>query len=154
VVRLRIENSKTKEGRLLPLQRKLWEIIEARVKDRRVDPCVFHNDGQKIGDFRKAWKTACVAVGLTQIKELPDKRKIYIGSVPHDLRRCAARNLSRAGVPESVAMGITKHKTRSMYRRYRIVDEPDLIEATKALLSHLQRQPTKPVMAQLKQESK
>ena len=47
-----------------------------------------------------------------------------------DLRRCAARNLSRAGLPEAVAKDITGHKTRSMYRRYRIVDRRDLREAS------------------------
>jgi hypothetical protein len=35
-----------------------------------------------------------------------------------------------AGVREGVAMEITGHKTRSMYRRYRIGDERDLREAT------------------------
>lgn len=60
------------------------------------------------------------------------------GVIVHDLRRCAARNLSRAGVPESVAMEITGHKTRSMYRRYRIVDERDLREATERLQNHLE----------------
>ena len=70
-----------------------------------------------------------------------DSKKKYVGTIPHDLRRCAARNLSRAGVSESVAMEITGHKTRSMYRRYRIVDERDLREATERLQSHLEEQP-------------
>ena len=52
-------------------------------------------------------------------------------------RRCAARNLSRAGVREQVAMRITGHKTASMYRRYRIVDERDLKEATESLQAYL-----------------
>ena len=60
---------------------------------------------------------------------------------PHDLRRCAARNLSRAGVPEQVAMKITGHKTASMYRRYRIVDERDLREATQRLNAYIEAQP-------------
>ncbi|HEX9444419.1 MAG TPA: site-specific integrase, partial [Candidatus Binatia bacterium] len=50
-------------------------------------------------------------------------------------------NLSRAGVPEAVAMEITGHKTRSMYRRYRIVDESDLRQATERLQAHLEEQP-------------
>ncbi|MEE9144528.1 MAG: hypothetical protein V3U06_07150, partial [Candidatus Binatia bacterium] len=57
-----------------------------------------------------------------------------------------ARNLSRAGVPESVAMELTGHKTRSMYRRYRIVDERDLREATEQLQHHLEEQSKVPVV--------
>ena len=37
-------------------------------------------------------------------------------------------------------MEITGHKTRSMYRRYRIVDERDLREATEKLQTHLESQ--------------
>jgi hypothetical protein len=45
-------------------------------------PYVFHRKGQTIGDFKKAWKTAC---------------KETCGNSGSDLRRTAARNLSRAG---------------------------------------------------------
>ena len=37
-------------------------------------------------------------------------------------------------------MEITGHKTWSMYRRYRIVDEKDLMEAVEKLQTHLESQ--------------
>ena len=43
--------------------------------------------GERIYDFRKSWTTACKKVGLS-------------GMLRHDLRRTAARNLIRSGVPE------------------------------------------------------
>jgi hypothetical protein len=80
----------------------------------RIDPILFFAllkwlDGKKIGDFRKAWQTACVAAGLGVFvkKEQTEgdakkkrQRKKYVGLIIHDLRRCAARNLSRSGVSE------------------------------------------------------
>ena len=142
-VRLRIENSKNKEARVLPLTGRLFEIMEQRKNERRLDcPYVFHLKGNRIKEFRKTWRTACVAAGVGRLEKLPDsEKKKYIGTIVHDLRRCAARNLSRAGVHEDVAMEITGHKTRSMYRRYRIVDERDLRDATARLQEHLERQP-------------
>lgn len=125
VARLKAEDSKNSEPWVLPLAGGLWELIQEQAKARRLDcPHVFHDGGKKIGDFRKTWKAACSNAGLS-------------GLIIHDLRRCAARNLSRAGVSEVVAMKITGHKTPSMYRRYRIIDENELRDAQEKMQDHL-----------------
>lgn len=44
-------------------------------------------------------------------------------------RRTAARNLERAGVPRSLAMKITGHRTEAVYRRYTFTSDADQREA-------------------------
>jgi integrase len=137
VVRLRPEISKNKDGRLLPLQGKLLELIQ-RAKQSRLLTCpyVFHDKGQPIGDFRKVWKTACNAAGLGLI-------------IVHDLRRSAVRNMVRAGIPERVAMSLSGHKTRSVFDRYNIVSEADLAQAAERLQAHLEEQPRDSVIVSI-----
>jgi integrase len=135
VIRLRPEISKNKDGRVLPIKAgELFEIIE-RAKQNRLLSCpyVFHQEGQRIGDFGKAWKTACKAAGFNQI-------------IVHDLRRSAVRNMVRAGIPERVAMSLSGHKTRSVFDRYNIVSESDLAIASERLQAHLEEQPRVPVV--------
>jgi hypothetical protein len=61
--------------------------------------------------------------------------------IMHDFRRTAVRNLERAGVPRSVAMKLTGHKTESVYRRYAIVNEADLREGVTKLAKLHESQP-------------
>jgi integrase len=128
VVHLRPEISKNKDGRLLPLSGELLEIMDrAHAKRRPECPFVFHRDGEPIGDFRKAWSTACKTAGLHPV-------------LVHDLRRTAVRNMVRAGIADRVAMTLSGHKTRSIFDRYNIVSESDLVLATDRLQRHLAAQ--------------
>jgi len=125
VVRPRPEISKNKDGRLLPLSGELLQIMDrARAKRRPDCPFVFHRDGEPIGDFGKAWSTACKAAGLHPI-------------LVHDLRRTAVRNMVRAGITDRVPITLSGHKTRSIFDRYNIVSEWDLAAAAEKLHAHL-----------------
>jgi integrase len=129
-VRLEPGTTKNDEGRTFPFgsfpaladllhrQRERTEALEKATA--RIIPWVFHRDGDPIRDFRKAWQKACEAAGVP-------------GRWRHDLRRTAVRALERAGVPRSVAMKLTGHKTESVYRRYAIVSEADLSEGVAKL---------------------
>jgi integrase len=114
-IRLRPENSKNKRGRVLKLGGGELLAIFQRAHERRRLDClrVFQNDGQSIGDFRKAWKRACRTACLGKV-------------LVHDLRRSGVRNSVRAGVGERVAMGVSGHKSRTVFDRYDIVAEADL----------------------------
>ena len=59
-----------------------------------------------------------------------------VGMLRHDSRWSAVRNMERPGVPRSVAMTISGHKTNSIYRRYAIVSESDIQDATRRRLGH------------------
>ena len=81
---------------------------------------VFNRNGKPIADFREAWAQATVKAGCP-------------GRLVHDLRRTAVRTSTRAGVPKSIAMKMTGHKTDSVFRRYDIASPDDLRVAADAL---------------------
>src|SRR5208282_6587715 len=107
---------KNKKPRRLPLTDDDLLAIIARAHAGRSLECPFifqRAGGRSLGDFRDSWKTARKAAGLAKL-------------LVHDLRRSTVRNLVRAGVPESVAMGFTGHLTRTIFDRYDIVAASDL----------------------------
>jgi len=130
-IRLRAIDAKDREARVVPLEGELAELIARRQTVRQVMrdgtpmlcSLVFHGDGEPIGDFRKAWATACKKSGV---------RRLF-----HDLRRSACRNMIQAGVAQSVAMKISGHRTDSMFRRYAIVAESDLRTALQRTQEYL-----------------
>src|SRR5262245_3073590 len=138
VIRLPIELSKNKKGLTIPLSGRLLDLVELAWNNRSLDcPYLFHHNGEPIGDFRKSWDNACVNAGLGYFEQIDDERKRYRGLLIHDLRRSAVRNFIRAGVKESVAMRLSGHRTRSVFDRYNIVSEDDLIEANEKVLAFL-----------------
>lgn len=81
--------------------------------DNDVPWVFFRDNGDPVRHFDRSWKTASRKAELPIAK---GERKTF-----HDFRRTTARELSRAGVPDPIAMSIMEHRTRSMYDRYNIV---------------------------------
>jgi integrase len=150
VIRLRAANSKNRQARHVVIDGDLVEIIKRRRALRAFETpdgtvlCeyIFHRNGEPVGEFRKSWARACVAAGVGMMfcpKCKSEDGALYCprcniltkyrGRIVHDLRRSGVRDMIRSGVPQSVAMKISGHKTASMFRRYDIASEADLREA-------------------------
>ena len=127
-IRLDVGTTKTDDGRLIYMSAALRHLLEAQRQRTlavqrdtgRIIGLVFHNQGEPIANYYKAWHRACRAAGLS-------------GKIPHDFRRTAVRNMVRAGIPERVAMQMAGHRTRSVFDRYHIVSEGDLRDAARRL---------------------
>lgn len=120
-VTLNAEETKSGHTRAVPIidgDMRQW--LEWAQRNAGECPWVFHRSGERIKEFRWAWKQACKAADVPDLKF-------------HDLRRTAVRNMRKAGLSQVVRMRITGHRTDSMERRYNIVDVED-IRAAKALM--------------------
>jgi len=118
-------DTKNKTSRGLPIYGDMLETLteQKALRDRDFPECehVFfwhHGDvgisnfmhklpGTHIGQFAKTWKTAVKAAG-------------YPNLLFHDLRRTAERNMTKAGMGQSMRMKISGHKTANMSIRYNI----------------------------------
>lgn len=125
--------TKNDRGRLVYLPPELKAAVAAQVErvrqlERRLGriiPFLFPHltgprRGQRIRDFKDAWRAACRKAGVP-------------GMLRHDLRRTAIRNMVNRGIRERVAMQISGHKTRSVFDRYHIVSPEDLQDAAQKL---------------------
>ena len=133
IVRFEVGETKNNEARTVYLDDELKKVFEsqwtARKRSGKLIPFVFPNetgDGQ-LKDFRGAWGKACEDSGIG--------KRLF-----HDFRRTAVRNMVRSGVPESVAMKISGHKTRSVFERYNIVNDADLKMAAQKQEAYLKSQ--------------
>jgi len=123
--------TKTETSRVVYLPPDLHRVLlEAKRRHEAsypASPWVCQRHGERLLEIKRCWKRACRRMGLE-------------GRLVHDFRRTAVRNMTRAGIPEKVAMAISGHKTRSVFDRYNIVNETDLKGAAKALATYYEQE--------------
>ncbi len=127
LIRLERRQTKGKKARIAPLYGELRAWLDMAHTAREPEcPFIVSWQGHGISEVKTAWRKACERANIPEL-------------LVHDLRRTAARNMLRAGIPEKQIMLIAGWKTRSMFDRYHIVDERDIHEAGKKLARHLEQ---------------
>ena len=116
VLRLNPGETKNGSGRTAGLTEECYRLALQMVHGKQPEDFLFTRNGKPVRDFRGTWDALTAAAKMPWL-------------LFHDLRRSAVRNMKRRGIPESVAMRISGHKTRSVFARYDIVSESDLADA-------------------------
>jgi integrase len=111
-IHLQPEDTKTSEGRDIPLFPELMEMFKGMPRGLPGVP-VFTRNGKPIKDFRYGFEAACKRAGIEDFTF-------------HDLRHTFVTNMRRLGVHDLVIMAITGHKTLAMFKRYNTVSKEDL----------------------------
>lgn len=115
-IRLKGEDTKSGEGRLIPLDLfpRLQVMFKELQKTRALhEPHVFLHGGQPILSRKGAFKAACKGAGITNLRF-------------HDFRHTAITNMRRAGIDPLPIMQISGHKTMICFTRYNSFREADL----------------------------
>ncbi len=125
LIRLRAEDTKTDDARLIPLTRELTVLLKNLYKVRYLDEQkVFLVKGRSIGSMKTAFKGACRRAGID-------------GFNFHDFRHTAVTNMRRAGIDHLTIMKITGHKTMAVFKRYNSFRVNDLKQAASQFNTYL-----------------
>ena len=118
---LQLRDSKNGESRKVALTGDTKNLLAACIAGKGPEDFVFTRKcGKVVKDFRETWDKITLAAGVP-------------GLLFHDLRRSAVRNMVRGGIPETVCMRISGHKTRNVFDRYNITSERDLADAARKI---------------------
>lgn len=117
---LQLRDSKNGEARKVLLTPDAKNLLAACIAGKSPEDAVFTRGKKAVLDFRGTWDKITRAAGCP-------------GLLFHDLRRSAVRNMVRAGIPETVCMKVSGHKTATVFRRYDITSEKDLADAARKI---------------------
>ncbi len=113
--------TKNGEGRIVALTEECRLLVtELRKGKQPEDYLLTRGNGEPVRDLRGTWDALVKAAGLP-------------GLLLHDFRRSAVRNMIRRGVPQKTARQISGHKTDSVFERYNIVSQADIIDAARKI---------------------
>jgi integrase len=111
-IKLRAEDTKTNEGRIVPLNRELLGMFQAMPRGLPMTP-VFTYKGRSIAEMHRSFVTACKRAGIEDFTF-------------HDLRHTAINNWRLQGHDYFRIMAASGHKTMSVFKRYNTVSKEEL----------------------------
>jgi len=111
-IRLRAEDTKNGEARVIPLNNELTVLLKNIIKCLHHD-YVFTRDNKPIKNIRKAFERACAEAGIEDFTF-------------HDFRHTFVTRKRIEGHDPIKIMKVTGHKDVSMYLRYNTVTEEEL----------------------------
>jgi integrase len=141
-IRLKSSDTKTDEGRVIPMSQTLtstlkaatryvgcpWVIVNpARMDAWQASPDMVEPRYHKTS-ISHAFERACRKAGVKD-------------ATFHDLRHTLVTNARRAGIDYFRIMAITGHKTMAVFKRYHTVDEADLRQAIRQMDTYLDTSP-------------
>jgi integrase len=117
-IRLEGLDTKTQEGRLVPLNDRLTNALKdvMHLAMRRSSGQDFHRQGIPIKDIREAFAAACRQASIVDFRF-------------RDLRHTAVTNMRRSRIDHLTIMKISGHKTLEVFWRYNSFDADDLKQA-------------------------
>jgi integrase len=130
IIRLQSSDTKTDQGRVIPLNPVLRSALST-IPPVLGCPWVFVNPA-----YVEAWRAnpdgvnpRFHATSITHAFTRACKKAGVKNATFHDLRHTFVTNMRRAGVDYFRIMAITGHRTMSVFKRYNLIDEQDLMEA-------------------------
>jgi len=111
-IKLRAEDTKTNEGRFVPLNRKLMEMFKTMPRGLPMIP-VFTYQGRSFAEMKRSFATACKQAGIEDFTF-------------HDLRHTAINNWRMQGHDYFRIMAASGHRNMSVFKRYDTVSKDEL----------------------------
>ena len=122
LIKLEAQDTKTNEPRTIIMTDRVREAVLSQPRSIRKNGHVFLNPatGKRWVDIKKMFNRA---------KKAAKMEELWF----HDLRRSFVTNARKRGIPESIVMQMSGHKTREVFARYNIIVEQDLRNAIEIL---------------------